>query len=51
MITEDGVKYKSKDIERLENIRRNEEMSSALIDIDESQREALLNAMGMENGS
>lgn len=51
MITEDGVNYKSKDIERLENIRRNEEMSSALIDIDESQREALLNAMGIENGS
>lgn len=48
MITEDSDTCKSKDIERLNNIRKNQDLSGALIDIDESQRVALINAMKEE---
>lgn len=40
MISED-----SKDVERMENIRRNMDMTDALVNIDEAQRTALINAM------
>jgi superfamily II DNA/RNA helicase len=44
MITNNGP-VKSKDEERLENIERTKDASDALINIDEAQRQALLNAM------
>lgn len=48
MITEDSGDIKSKDEERLKNIQKNQDLSGALIDIDESQRIALINAMKEE---
>ena len=45
MITANGINVKSKDEERLENIEKNKDLSDALISIDESQRQALINAM------
>lgn len=45
MITANGMNVKSKDEERLENIEKNKDLSDALISIDESQRQALINAM------
>lgn len=45
MITANGVNVKSKDEERLDNIEKNKDLSDALISIDESQRQALMQAM------
>ena len=45
MITSDGNNARSKDIERLENIANNQDVTDALVTIDESQRKALINAM------
>ena len=45
MITANGVNAKSKDEERLDNIEKNKDLSDALISIDESQRQALIQAM------
>lgn len=44
MITEDGANVRSKDIERLENIEKNKDLTDALVNIDESQRQALIKA-------
>lgn len=45
MITANGIDIKSKDEERLENIEKNKDLSDALVSIDESQRQALIQAM------
>ena len=45
MITSDGNNARSKDIERLENIANNQDVTDALVTIDDSQREALIKAM------
>ena len=45
MITDNSAKANSKDIERLENINKNRDLTDALVSIDEAQREALINAM------
>jgi len=45
MITSDSIKAKSKDVERLTNISNNQNLTDALISIDESQRISLLQAM------
>lgn len=45
MITANGMNMKSKDEERLENIEKNKDLSDALVSIDESQRQALIQAM------
>jgi SNF2 family DNA or RNA helicase len=45
MITANGMDMKSKDEERLENIEKNKDLSDALVSIDESQRQALIQAM------
>lgn len=45
MITSSTNNVKSKDEERLENIEKNKDLSDALISIDNSQRQALINAM------
>ena len=44
MITEDGASVRSKDVERLENIEKNKDLTDALVNIDESQRQALIKA-------
>lgn len=45
MITSSTDSVKSKDEERLENIEKNKDLSDALVSIDNSQRQALMNAM------
>jgi superfamily II DNA/RNA helicase len=45
MITSNSDSVKSKDEERLENIEKNKDLSNALVSIDESQRQALIQAM------
>ena len=45
MITLSTPKANSKDIERLENINKNQDLTDALVSIDDAQREALINAM------
>jgi SNF2 family DNA or RNA helicase len=45
MITLSTSKTKSKDEERLENISKNQNVTDALVSIDESQRQALIEAM------
>jgi superfamily II DNA/RNA helicase len=45
MITSSTDSVKSKDEERLENIEKNKDLSDALVSIDNSQRQALINAM------
>lgn len=44
-ITNDSIKAKSKDEERLNNINNNQNLTDALVSIDESQRIALINQM------
>ena len=46
MITESTNTVRSKDEERLENINKNQDLTDALISIDDAQRKALINAMG-----
>lgn len=46
MITESTDNARSKDEERLENINKNQDLTDALVSIDEAQRQALINAMG-----
>ena len=45
MITDNSASANSKDIERLENINKNQDLSDALVSIDEAQRVALIEAM------
>ena len=45
LITASTNNVRSKDEERLENIEKNKDLSDALVSIDESQRQALINAM------
>lgn len=45
MITMSTNKARSKDEERLENIQNNQNLTDALVNIDESQRQALIQAM------
>ena len=45
MITDNSTKVNSKDVERLENINKNQDLTDALVSIDAAQREALINAM------
>lgn len=45
VVVYDMITQESKDTERLENIERNEDLEGALINIDDAQRQALLNAM------
>ena len=45
MITSNTPNVKSKDVERLENIEKNKDLSDALISINEAQRQALITAM------
>lgn len=45
MITMSTFHAKSKDEERLQNIINNQDLTDALVSIDEAQREALINAM------
>ena len=45
MITSNFDNIRSKDEERLENIEKNKDVSDALVSIDSSQRQALINAM------
>lgn len=45
MITVSTPKAKSKDEERLENIKDNQNLTDALVSIDEAQRQALIQAM------
>jgi len=45
MITNDSIKAKSKDEERLNNILNNQNLTDALVSIDEAQRVALINQM------
>ena len=49
VVTNDSHKAKSKDMERLNNILNNQDLTDALINIDESQRVALINAMQNQN--
>ena len=46
MITESTNTVRSKDEERLENINKNQDLTDALVSIDDAQRKALINAMG-----
>ena len=46
MITESINTVRSKDEERLENINKNQDLTDALVSIDDAQRKALINAMG-----
>lgn len=45
MITMSTDKARSKDEERLENIEKNQNLTDALVNIDDAQREALIKAM------
>lgn len=45
MITNSTGKANSKDEERLQNILNNQDLTDALISIDEAQRKALIDAM------
>ena len=45
MITESSSCVISKDVERLENINKNRDLTDALVSIDDAQRSALINAM------
>lgn len=45
MITSSTAKAKSKDEERLDNIRKNQDVTDSLVSIDEAQRVALIEAM------
>lgn len=45
MITDNSDTVKSKDIERLENIEKNKNLTGALVSLDEAQRSAIVNAM------
>ncbi len=45
MITSSTEKARSKDEERLQNILNNQDLTDALVTIDEAQRQALVNAM------
>lgn len=45
MITMSTDNARSKDEERLENIEKNQNLTDALVNIDEAQRQALINAM------
>lgn len=45
MITSSSTKAQSKDEERLENILNNQNITDALVSIDDAQRKALINAM------
>ena len=45
MITNSTAKANSKDEERLQNILNNQDLTDALVSIDEAQRVALINAM------
>ena len=45
MITNNSSKVNSKDEERLQNILNNQDLTDALVSIDEAQRVALVNAM------
>ena len=45
MITTSTDKANSKDEERLQNILNNQDLTDALVSIDEAQRQALINAM------
>ena len=45
MITNNSNKANSKDEERLQNILNNQDLTDALVSIDEAQRVALVNAM------
>lgn len=45
LITSDSGNTKSKDVERLANIEKNRDLTDALVNIDEAQREALIAAM------
>jgi superfamily II DNA/RNA helicase len=47
-ITSDSSKVRSKDEERLENIENTKDVTTALIELDESQKEALMNEMKKE---
>jgi len=49
VVTSDSHKAKSKDMERLNNILNNQDLTDALINIDESQRSALIQAMQNQN--
>lgn len=44
-ITSDSDKAKSKDEERLQNILKNQDLTDALVTLDEAQRQALIDAM------
>lgn len=45
LITSDSDKAHSKDVERLNNIEKNRDLTDALVNIDEAQRQALIAAM------
>ena len=45
MITMSTFKAKSKDEERLQNIMNNQDLTDALVTIDDAQRKALIEAM------
>ena len=45
MITESSPRVRSKDEERLENIENNQDVTDALVTLDDAQRQALINAM------
>lgn len=45
MITMSTDKARSKDEERLENIEKNQNLTDALVNIDDAQREALIKSM------
>lgn len=49
MITESIGNVKSKDEERLENIQKNQNVTDALVSINEAQRKSLIEAMKKEN--
>lgn len=45
LITKDSPKAKSKDVERLQNIINNQDLTDALVTLDPAQKKALINAM------
>jgi Mg/Co/Ni transporter MgtE len=45
MITTSTDKANSKDEERLQNIVKNQDLTDALVSLDEAQQKALINAM------
>ena len=49
MITDNSDIVKSKDIERLDNIEKNKNLTGALVELDDAQRNAIINEMMKEN--